>query len=93
VPAQVIKGCYTDLLLFTPVHGFQGTAEVSCSACFDFDKDDAIPILADNINFTAFLPIISGNDFETSGCKKINGTIFALFTETDSIGRQTPLLL
>ncbi len=84
MPGQVVKSRYTDLLLFTSVHSLQWGAEVGCSSCFDFNKNDGMPVPADNINFAAFLPIISGNDIETAGCEKIGGNIFAAFTETDS---------
>ena len=70
MPAQIIKSRDRNLVLFSPIHRFQRVAILSRLSSFDLDKDDGVTIETDNINFTAFLPIISADYFEAFVFKK-----------------------
>ena len=93
VAAQIDECRATDLLLLSTVYSLRRMTESGVSSGFDLNKHIGAAIFADNINFAAFPPIISGFDTKTFGAEMLDGDIFASFTEVYPLLRQILSLL
>ena len=89
IAAQIEECRAVDLPLFSAINSLRRVTESGVFPGFDLNENICIIVFADNINFTGFLPIISGFDAKTFGPKMLDGDIFASFTETYPFLRQT----
>ena len=78
-----------DLPLFSTVNSLHRVTESGVFPGFYLNEHISIIVFADNINFSGFLPIISGFDAKTFGPKMLDGDIFTTFTEIYPFLRQT----
>lgn len=91
--SQVIECCQTDLVLFSFGNRLCRMTKSRRFPGFHLNKDNTISIIGNNIYFTGFPPVVSDYDLISFMGQIVNGDIFTPFTETDSLFRQTPLLL
>ena len=89
VAAQIEKCRAVDLPLLSAVYSLRRVTESGVLSCFDLNEHIGVTIFADDINFTAFLPIISGFDMKPFGPEMFDGDIFTTFTEAYPFFRQT----
>ena len=93
VAGQIEECRATDLLLLSEIYSLRWMAESGVFSGFDLNEHIGTAIFADNINFAAFPPIISGFNTKTFGAEMLDGDIFASFTEVYPLLRQILLLL
>jgi len=78
--SQIIEGGARKALASLFVHGRRGPHPLFGRASFDFDKDKAILLLKDQVNFSARRAEIGHEKFEATSLQVLFGREFAEFT-------------
>lgn len=62
--------------------GFLGQAHLVRCAGFDFNEDDDLALLYDDVNFTIGSPRVAGDDFTSARGEMFGGNLFAPFADS-----------